>query len=93
MVFPEDNSRFAPQAKCTDGQRNNRRERRETDSPTGRQTEVGNYRVVLLNLTPDIEVFFMLFERRLSIFSMASCRSNSIFNTSMSGVQFSWTSL
>ena len=37
----------------------------------------GLYREVQLDLTPEIEVFFMLFERDLSIFSMTS--PNSIF--------------
>ena len=31
-----------------------------------------HYRVVQLNLTPEIEVFYVLFDRSLSIFSMIS---------------------
>ena len=46
------------------------------------------YRGVQLKLTPEIEVLYMLFERSLPIFL-----SNSIWNTSISGVKSSWTTL
>ena len=34
------------------------------------------YRVVQLNFTPEIEVFYMLFERSLSIFNMTSLKQH-----------------
>ena len=34
------------------------------------------YRVVQLNFTPEIEVFYMMFERPLSIFSMTSLKQH-----------------
>ena len=34
------------------------------------------YRVVQLNFTPEIEVFYMLFERPLSIFSMSALKQH-----------------
>ena len=52
-----------------------------------KEEESGGYREVQLNLTPKIEVLNMLFDRYLSIFSI------SIYNTSISGVKFSWTFL
>ena len=47
--------------------------------------------MVKLNLTPEIEVFYMLSQRSLSIFSMTSVKQHiEYFN---SGVKSSWTSL
>ena len=34
------------------------------------------YRVVQLNFTPEIEVFYVLFDRSLSIFSMTSLKQS-----------------
>ena len=47
------------------------------------------YWVVKLNFTPEIEIFFVLLARYLSIFSVTSLK----LNTSISGVKSSWTSL
>ena len=47
-----------------------------------------SYRMVQLNVTPEIEVFYILFERSLSIFSMRS-----VIKFPISCVKSSWTSL
>ena len=49
------------------------------------------YRVVQLNLALEINVFHLLFDRSLSI--LFRHLSNSIWNSSISGVKSSWTSL
>ena len=42
-----------------------------------------NYRVVKLDFTTEIEVFYMLFERSISIFSMASLKQHTEFFNSL----------
>ena len=55
------------------------------------------FRVVQLNFSPEIQVFYMRFERALSIFSTSLKQHITvlycIYITSISGVKSSWTSL
>ena len=50
-----------------------------------------SYREVLLDFTPDKEEFSMMFDRCHT--EIERVLSNSIYNTSISGVKFSWTTL
>ena len=45
------------------------------------------YKVVQLNFTPEIEVFYMLFERDLSIFSMTSLEQHIKYFNSLCKIQ------
>ena len=66
----------------------------ETISATKAERSLLNsekYRVVQLDFTTEVEVFYMMFDRSLSI--LVGHLSNSIWNTSISGVKLSWTTL
>ena len=54
----------------------------------GPSTPSALYRVVLLNFTPEIELFYMPFERDMNDPSQTAQK-----NTSISGVKSSWTPL
>ena len=52
---------------------------------------IGTYRVVQLDFAPEIEVFYMLFERHLSIFSLTSLKQHIEYVNFQ--CKSSWTSL
>ena len=54
-------------------------------------TSEGVYREVQLDLTPEMKVFHLIFEKWHN--KIARDLSNNIYNTSISGVKFSWTAL
>ena len=48
----------------------------DTTSASSSNSRRNSYRVVQLNFTPEIEVFYMLFDRYLSIFSLTSLKQH-----------------